>query len=61
MRPSRSTLGRSIGIALGQIDIWSLHMLNRVALLVIVFQKSTAKRSTSQDGLYELVLFQWLR
>ena len=32
-------------------------MLNRVALLVIVFQKSAAKRSTSQDGLYELVLF----
>lgn len=36
-------------------------MLNRVALLVIVFQKSTAKRSTSQDGLYELVLFQRFR
>lgn len=36
-------------------------MLNRVALLVTVFQKSTAKRSTSQDGLYELVLFQWFR
>jgi hypothetical protein len=61
MRPSRSALGRNIEIALGQIDVWSLHMLNRVALLVIVFQKSTAKRSTSQDGLYELVLFQWFR
>lgn len=57
MRPSRSTFGRSIGITLGQINVWSLHMLNRVALLVIVFQKSAAKRSTSQDGLYELVLF----
>ena len=61
MRPSSSTFGRSIGAVLGQIDVWSLYMLNRVALLVIVFQKGTAKRSTSQDGLYELVLFQRFR